>query len=334
MATIYEVSKLAGVSLATVSRVTNNNTRVSDKTKKRVEEAMAELAYRPNSIAQSLASSCSNSIGVMVSELNGPFFGQMMAGIEAELREAGKHVIITTGQSKEDKEKDGIEFLLSRNCDALIVHIEALTDEYLRGLNEGETPIYFMSRTIKGLQENCINLNNELGGYLSTQAIIKHGHKQIAYIAGPKFKPDSQDRFLGHKRALKENNIVFDPDLYFEGDFKYTGGRNGIRSLLNNNRIFSALVCANDEMASGAMTYAREHGIKLPAELSIIGFDNMSFSQYVYPKLTTVDYPVFEMGQMAAKLVLKNVYHQNTIHIKHFFEPTLIMRDSMRRLCE
>ena len=334
MATIYEVSKLAGVSLATVSRVTNNNTRVSDKTKKRVEDAMAELAYRPNSIAQSLASSCSNSIGVMVSELNGPFFGQMMAGIEKELREAGKHVIITTGQSNEKKEKNGIEFLLSRNCDALIVHIEALSDEYLRELNKSGTPVYFISRTIEGLQENCINVNNELGGYLATQVIIEQGHKQIAYIAGPQFKTDSQDRLLGHKRALKENNIVFNPALYFEGDFKYTGGRNGIKSLLKNKIIFSALVCASDEMASGAMTFAREHGIKLPEELSIVGFDNIIFSQHLYPKLTTVDYPVFEMGQMAAKLVLKNVYHQNKLQITHFFKPTLITRDSVRSICE
>ena len=334
MATIYEVSKLAGVSLATVSRVTNNNTRVSDKTKKRVEDAMAELAYRPNSIAQSLASSCSNSIGVMVSELNGPFFGQMMAGIEKELREAGKHVIITTGQSNEDEEKKGIEFLLSRNCDALIVHIEALSDEYLRELNKSGTPVYFISRTIEGLQENCINVNNELGGYLATQVIIEQGHKQIAYIAGPQFKTDSQDRLLGHKRALKENNIVFNPALYFEGDFKYTGGRNGIKSLLKNKTIFSALVCASDEMASGAMTFAREHGIKLPEELSIVGFDNIIFSQHLYPKLTTVDYPVFEMGQMAAKLVLKNVYHQNKLQITHFFKPTLITRDSVRSICE
>jgi LacI family transcriptional regulator len=332
MATIYEVSKLAGVSLATVSRVTNNNTRVSDKTRKKVVDAMAELAYRPNAIAQSLASNRSNSIGVMVSELNGPFFGQMMAGIEKELREAGKHVIITTGQSKEDKEKDGIEFLLSRNCDALIVHIEALSDEYLRGLNEGDTPVYFMSRTVEGLQNNCINLNNELGGYLATQTLIEQGHKQVAYIAGPQFKPDSKDRFLGHKRALKENNIAFDPDLYFEGDFKCAGGQNGIKSLLNKRKIFSALVCANDEMASGAMTFAREHDIKLPEELSIVGFDNIIFSQHLYPKLTTVDYPVFEMGQMAAKLVLKNVYHQNKLQITHFFEPTLITRDSVSSL--
>lgn len=334
MATIYEVSKLAGVSLATVSRVTNKSTRVSDRTKKKVEDAMAELGYRPNSIAQSLASSRTNSVGIMVSELHGPFFGQMMAGIEQELREAGKHVIITTGHSEEDKEKEGIEFLLSRNCDALIVHIEALSDEYLKKLNEGDTPIFFMSRSIDGLQDNCISLNNELGGYLATQAIIEQGHKQIAYIAGPQFKPDSQDRLLGHKRALKENDIEFNQNLYFEGDFKETGGRDGIKSLLNSKTIFTALICANDEMASGAMTYAREHGINLPEELSIIGFDNIIFSRHIHPKLTTIDNPVFEMGQMAAKLVLKKVYQQNKAPIKHFFEPTLISRDSVRSICE
>ncbi len=136
MATIYEVSKLAGVSLATVSRVINKNSRVSDKTRQKVEDAMKELGYRPNSIAQSLASNRSNSVGILVSELHGPFFGQMMAGIEAELRAAGKHVIITTGHSEEDKEKDGIEFLISRNCDAIILHVEALSDDYLIDLSK------------------------------------------------------------------------------------------------------------------------------------------------------------------------------------------------------
>ena len=334
MATIYEVSKLAGVSLATVSRVTNKNTRVSDKTREKVELAMAELGYRPNSIAQSLASSRTNSVGIMVSELNGSFFGQMMAGIEEELRAAGKHVIITTGHSEEDKEKDGIEFLLSRNCDALIVHVEALSDQYLQELNKGETPVYYMSRSIEGLQENCISLNNDLGGYLAAKAVIEHGHKEIAYISGPQFKPDSQDRLTGHKRAFEENNIAFNPNLFFEGDFKETGGRDGIKYLLNSKVAFTALVCANDEMASGAMTYAREHGINLPEDLSIIGFDNIVFSRHIHPKLTTIDNPVLEMGHMAAKLVLKNVYQQDKLEIKHFFEPTLITRDSVRSICE
>ena len=332
MATIYEVSNLAGVSLATVSRVINNNTRVSDKTRQKVESAMRELGYRPNSIAQSLASNCTNSVGILVSELHGPFFGQMMAGIESELRAAGKHVIITTGHSEEDKEKEGIDFLITRNCDALIVHVEGLTDEYLIELSKGKTPIYFMSRIIPKLEENCIHLDNELGGYLAAKALIEQGHTKIAYISGPQFKPDSQNRLRGHKRALSENNIDFNEKLFFEGDFKETGGKEGLKNLLGKNASFTALVCANDEMASGAMTYAREHNFALPEDLSIIGFDNIIFSRHIYPKLTTIDNPVYEMGHMAAKLVLKNVYQQKGISIDYFFEPAVISRDSIAHI--
>lgn len=332
MATIYEVSSLAGVSLATVSRVINNNARVSDKTRQKVEKAMSELGYRPNSIAQSLASNCSNSVGILVSELHGAFFGQMMAGIEAELRAAGKHVIITPGHSEESKEKDGIDFLISRNCDALIVHVEGLTDEYLIELSKGKTPIYFMSRIIPELEENCIYLDNELGGYLAANALIEQGHKNIAYISGPQFKPDSQNRLIGHKRALAEHNIPFNDALFYEGDFKETGGKKGLKTFLNKKIPFTALVCANDEMASGAMTYAREHDFALPKDLSIIGFDNIIFSRHIYPKLTTINNPVNEMGQMAAKLVLKNVYQQGDLTINHSFNPALIARDSIAQL--
>ncbi|MCI2283054.1 LacI family transcriptional regulator [Colwellia sp. MSW7] len=332
MATIYEVSSLAGVSLATVSRVINNNARVSDKTRQKVEKAMSELGYRPNSIAQSLASNCTNSVGILVSELHGPFFGQMMAGIEAELRAAGKHVIITPGHSEEDKEKEGIDFLISRNCDALIIHVEGLTDEYLIELSKGKTPIYFMSRIIPDLKENCIYLDNELGGYLATKALIEHGHTNIAYIGGPQFKPDSQNRLTGHKRALAEHKIPFNDTLYVEGDFKETGGKKGLKHFLNAKTPFTALVCANDEMASGAMTYAREHDFSLPKDLSIIGFDNIIFSRHIYPKLTTINNPVDEMGKMAAKLVLKNVYHHKDLIINHSFDPALIERDSIAYL--
>jgi len=293
-----------------------------------VQDAMNELGYRPNSIAQSLASNRSNSVGILVSELHGPFFGQMMAGIEAELRAAGKHVIITTGHSEEDKEKDGIEFLISRNCDAIILHVEAVSDEYLIDLCKGKVPVYLMSRLVEGVNENCISLNNELGGYLATQAIIEQGHSNIAYIAGPQFKPDSQDRLAGHKRALASNNIPFNDALYFEGDFKETGGSGGLKHFIKNKQSFSALVCANDEMASGSITYAREQGFSLPDDLSIIGFDNIIFAQHTYPKLTTVDNPINLMGHMAAKLVMKNVYQKKDLTITHFFEPTLIVRDS------
>lgn len=236
---------------------------------------MDSLGYRPNSIAQSLASSRANSVGVLVSELHGPFFGQMMAGIEAELRAAGKHVIITTGHSEADKEKDGIEFLISRNCDAIIAHVEAVSDEYLIKLSKGKTPIYLMSRYVEELKDQCISLDNELGGYLATKSMIEHGHKDIAYIAGPQFKADASNRLLGHKRALEEHNLPFNENLFYIGDFKETGGSDALKHFIDKKYKFTALVCANDEMASGAMKYAREHGYQLPEDLSVIGFDNV-----------------------------------------------------------
>ncbi len=332
MATIYQVSELANVSVATVSRVMNSNARVSDKTRDRVLAAMKELGYRPNSIAQSLASNRSNCIGLLVSEICGPFFGQMMSGVETELRNAGKHVIITTGYSEEDKEKDGIEFLISRNCDAIILHVEAVSDEYLIELSKGKTPIIIVSRYVAELAEKCISLNNELGGYLATKSLLDNGHKEIAYVAGPQYKPDASDRLSGHKRALSEKNISFNEDLVFFAEFKEEGGIKGLRHFIKQGEQFSALVCANDEMASGAMTYAREHNLHLPNDLSVIGFDNVVFAPHLYPKLTTMNNPVNEMGKMAAKLALKNVYQREELHIQHLFEPSLIMRDSVAKI--
>ncbi len=189
-----------------------------------------------------------------------------------------------------------------------------------------------MSRFVEGISENCISLDNELGGYIAAQAVIEKGHSNIAYIAGPQFKADAKDRLAGHKRALAENYIPFNEELYFEGDFKETGGSEGLKHFINQNQNFTALVCANDEMASGSITYAREHGFILPKTLSIIGFDNINFGLHTFPKLTTVDNPINLMGHMTAKLVLKNVYQQKNITIKHSFEPTLISRDSVAKL--
>ncbi|GIU18790.1 transcriptional regulator [Shewanella sp. c952] len=329
MATIYDVSVLAGVSLATVSRVMNKNAKVSEKTLKKVQDAMDQLGYRPNAIAQSLASNRSNSVGILVSELHGPFYGSMLSGIEAELRGSQKHAIIAAGHSEEGTEKEGIEFLISRRCDALILHVEAVSDEYLVELVKNEVPIVLINRFIPAIADNCISLNNELGGYLAAKAILEQGHKEVAYISGPYWKMDASDRLKGHKKALQEFNVRYNPKLTYEGDYQEVGGSDGLEQLLNSKQPFTAVVCANDEMASGAMTFAREHQISIPQELSIIGFDNIILAQYIYPKLTTIDYPIKQMGQMAARWILKNTFKQADLEVKNVFEPKLITRDSI-----
>ncbi|CCQ11926.1 Transcriptional regulator of beta-glucosides utilization, LacI family [Pseudoalteromonas luteoviolacea B = ATCC 29581] len=332
MATIYDVSVLAGVSLATVSRVINKNGNVSEKTAKKVLAAMEQLGYRPNAIAQSLASNRSNSVGILIPELCGPFFGNLMSGAEKRLRDANKHVIITAGHSKEESEKAGIDFLLSRNCDALILHLDALSDEYLVELSKRGIPIVVINRFVPSLQENCIYLDNMTGGYQATKEMIAQGHRDIAYIAGPDWKEDAKARFEGHKKALQEANIDFIPELIYKGDFKQESGSDGLKHLLSKAIEFTALVCANDEMASGAMAFAREHDIGLPDAISIIGFDNIVYSSYLFPALTTINYPVEEMAKMAAALILKEVYQVKGLKITNEFYPSLVRRQSVATL--
>jgi len=293
---------------------------------------MNELGYRPSSVARSLASSRSNSIGILVSELHGPFFGDMLSSLELELRKAGKHVIITAGHSDEQSEKDGINFLIDRSCDALIILIDSLSDEYLIELSQGSIPIVILNRLIPEIEDNCFYIDNELGGYLSTKHIIEQGHQQLAYISGPLFKKDATERFNGHKRALAEASLTFDEALFYEGDFLTGGGRIGIDHIINTQRPFTAVVCANDEMASGAMKGARDHNMFIPQDCSVIGFDNVYFANYLHPELTTMNYPIKEMAKMSAQWIIKNVYKKSDVIINNKFTPELITRESILKI--
>jgi len=328
MATIYEVSKLAGVSLATVSRVINNSGKVTPSTRARVQAAMQELGYRPNAIAQSLASNRSNSVGVLVPELHGPFFGIMLSSIEDELRANGKHVIITAGHSDETREEESIEFLASRQCDALILHAFAVTNEYLLDLARGALPVFLIGRDIPEIAEHCFYLDNEHGSYLATRALIELGHRKLAYLAGPLWKSDARARFDGFHRALAEAGLSFGERLLAEGNYQEKSGREGMVQLLQSGGTFSALICANDEMAVGAIEEARQRGMRIPLDLSVVGFDNVFFTRYMHPALSTVHYPIDAMGRMAARSVLRDVYGQEQIEVQTRFEPRLVMRES------
>ena len=330
MATIYEVSKLAGVSLATVSRVINDSGKVAPKTREKVLAAIAELGYRPNSMAQSLASKRSNSVGILIPELHGPFFGVMLSNIEKELRDAGKRVIITAGHSDENKERDCIEFLLGSSCDALILHVYSVPHDYLVELNKGPVPIVILNNYVPELANNCIFLDNEHGGYIATKALLERGHTDLAYISGPHWKSDSFKRLAGHKRAMQEFDLEVNEKLIIEGDFEEASGRAAMQQLLSLGISFTGVVCANDEMAAGAIDIARKQGISVPDDISVIGYDNVYFTQYLNPKLSSIGCRISEMGQMAARCVLKNTYGQTDLEIQNTFKPRLVLRESVK----
>jgi LacI family transcriptional regulator len=325
--TIYQVAERAGVSLSTVSRVLNGKASVNKVLKERVEKAVKELNYRPNSVARSLANNRTDSVGVLVPELNAPFFGDLMQAVESTLRAADKHVIISVGRNCLETEKDAIEFLISRNCDALIMHAEALSDEYLLELNQSKLPVALVNRQVEGLPEACTSLDNEKGGYLATRHLLELGHKDIAYISGPTDKCDASLRLEGHRRALSEAGLPINPQLIFNGDYSEEDGKIGLLELMARDVPFTALVCANDWMASGAISCARDLGMSLPHDLSVVGFDDVVFAHHVFPRLTTVSNPIAEMAEMSAKYILNKVYGQAN-NVQLYFEPSLVVRES------
>ena len=327
MPTIYQVAERAGVSLSTVSRVLNGKASVNKVLKERVEKAVKELNYRPNSVARSLANNRTDSVGVLVPELNAPFFGDLMQAVESTLRAADKHVIISVGRNCLETEEDAVEFLISRNCDALIMHAEALSDEYLLELNQSKLPVALVNRQVEGLPEACTSLDNEKGGYLATRHLLELGHQDIAYISGPTDKCDASLRLEGHKRALSEAGLPINPQLIFNGDYSEEDGKIGLLELMARDVPFTALVCANDWMASGAISCARDLGMSLPHDLSVVGFDDVVFAHHVFPRLTTVSNPIAEMAEMSAKYILNKVYGQAN-NVQLYFEPSLVVRES------
>ena len=328
MVTIKQVSEKAGVSSATVSRVINDTGTVKQKTRELVMQAMAELGYRHNVVAASLASNKTHTIGYVVPELHGSFFGAMMGGTEQALRQAKKHMLIATGHSDAQIEKEQIDALLSRRCDALILHVEAVSDEYLVSLVHQGVDLVVVNRFIEEIGDNCISLDNVKGGYLATRHLLDIGHTQIAYIAGSLFKADGKKRLTGHQQALADMGVEYTDNLTYEGNFQAKSGTEGIRALVTRGAKFTAVACANDEMASGAMIALRELGRRMPEDVSVIGFDNVDFASYLSPGLTTIDYPVQKIGSMAAHWVLERVYGHSHHEYQHILSPRLILRGS------
>jgi LacI family transcriptional regulator len=184
-----------------------------------------------------------------------------------------------------------------------------------------------INRYIADISDRCIYLNNELGGYLATRHLIELGHREIAYISGPSRKHDATERLEGHKRALAEVGLFFDAALCYEGDYREDSGAAGMLYLLGQAKKFTAVVCANDQMVSGAIYVCQKAGMTVPDDLSFVGFDNIPFARYVSPQLTTVNNPIHEMGKMAALWLLKNVYNKDIV-VEHVFEPELVVRNS------
>ncbi|MEZ8861204.1 LacI family DNA-binding transcriptional regulator [Vibrio sp. 10N.247.311.51] len=331
MITIKEVSELAQVSQSTVSRALNGHPTVKEANREKVFRAIEQLGYKPNAFAQALASSRSNSIGMLVGSLDGPFYGPLMHTAEDTVRQNNIHLIVTSGQESRTKELDSIQFLQSKLVDGLIVHSDKLSDDELIKIAKDSETMIVLNRFIPEISDRCIYIDNELGGYLATKHLLENGHKKVACITGQLSKVDSRDRFQGYRNALLEFGIEYDAGLFVEGRFDHQGNHEAARRLLDRDPEITAIFCQNDNIALAVYDVAAERNLIIGRDLSVVGFDNDTHSQHIRPRLSTVDFPVHEMGEEAAKGVL-SLINKRDYPLKHKLTPTLIVRESVAKL--
>jgi LacI family transcriptional regulator len=332
MATIREVSRLARVSPATVSRVLNGTTPVADVTRERVLKAVAALDYRPNAFARGLATNRSGGIGITVNEVSSPYFGAFVAGVEGVARENGIHLMVSSGFADAAHEHASIEFLLERRCDGLVVQVEALPDEELIELvRNGPAPVVVFGRAIAEIEGACVVMNNERGGALAVEYLLAHGHRRIGHVTGPLAYPDARDRLHGYRRALEAAGIDHVDRYVVESNFLEEGGARAAARLLDRAPEITAIFFGNDQMAAGGMRTLREAGRDVPRDISVVGFDDVFLAQYLTPSLTTVRQPLVDMGRAAAHLLLARLGHEGR-EVVHRFDPELVERQSVARV--
>jgi LacI family transcriptional regulator len=327
--TIGRVAQAAGVSASTVSRVLNGTAVVSDVKKQAIDEAIATLGFVPNPIARGLAGGRTFSIGVVTQALDSPFYGAAMRGIEDALLPAGYNALFVSGHWNAAAEARCIDVLQSRRVDGIVVLTGRLTDQALKAYAKNQ-PLVVTGRTLKAQGLFTLNFDNFEGGRLATRHLIQLGHRRIAFITGDAGHPDATERLRGYRAALEAAGIAFDQRLVVPGEYHELSGLLAVDRLLATSQRFTAIFAANDQMAVGAALGLQRRSLRVPEDVSIVGFDDLPTSQFAIPPLTSVQQPAYELGRLAASAMLQLL--ADTKPSVEVPAPRLVARESSRRL--
>lgn len=296
------VAQLAGVSPSTVSRILNGTAHVDPEKHARVMAVINELGFRPNPAARALAGGKTSTVGVITQFIDSPFYGEALRGIEDVLTAAHYVPLFASGHWNEKNEHDCIDFLRQRKVDGIIALSSCLNDETLVGIAQ-DTPIVITGRSLLAHNVTSIDFDNLRAAKMAVEHLLKLGHRQIAYISGPMNHSDAQDRLAGYKAALPKGAST-DPRLVVASDFLEEGGVTAMNRLLDSGVSFTAVVTGNDQMAFGARLALHRKGLRVPQDISLVGFDDLPIAQYLTPPLTTVRHSARELGAQAAQSVL------------------------------
>lgn len=314
-ATIVDVAKLAGVSPSTVSRVLAGNPRISAETQERVRDAMRDLDYHPHAIARSLVTKSSRTIGLVTARpatqtFANPFFPEVIRGIASVVEGEGYNLLLSASRGEQNEREACLSLLRSRHVDGVILTSSRLGDRLIEALVRDEAKVVLIGRPADAAGGpahpalHWVNNDNVSAAAVAVEHLVGLGHRRIAFINGPHDWVFCFDRLQGYRTALADAGIPFDPALVRQGNITQQDGVRALESLLGLPERPSAIVAVDDSLALGAMEAALKRGLRVPSDLAIVGFNDDPVTAWTRPPLTTVRIPVFDLGAMAARMLL------------------------------
>jgi LacI family transcriptional regulator len=329
MITIREVAQHAQVSVTTVSHVINGTRFVSEEAKARVQAAIAALHYVPSAVARSLKSSRTHTVGMMIPNNSNPYFAEIIRGIEDTCFAAGFNVILCNSDDDPHKQAAYVRVLSEKQVDGLIVLSSGGDPELLDTLRGASMPQVVVDREIDDLAADLVEVDHEGGARLAVEHLVGLGHARIACIAGPLALSPARQRVQGWRSALQAAGLACDDALVADGAFTAAGGFAAMRALLAHRP--SAVFASNDLMAIGAICAAAEAGLRVPQDLSMIGFDDIALAAYSNPPLTTIAQPKHQTGELAAQLLMQRIAQPGRPLQREILRPSLVLRRSASR---
>lgn len=328
--TINEVAKIAGVSKATISRVLNNSKPVSSEVKDRVMKVIAETGYSPNLLARGLATQETRLIGVVIPDITNPYFSELVKGIEEEANSKDYNILLCNSYLNHQKEIRYLNILKDKVVDGIIFMTTDQTKEQEVFFEKYDKAVITIGRSLEGISISSVDIDNFLSAYVAVNYLISLNHKRIGMVRGPLInKSAGNNRYEGYIKAIEQSGIVYDHKLIVEGSFSSKDGYNAMSRLLNIKNPPTAVFFANDDMAVGGISCIVSNGLKVPEDISVVGFDDIPIASIFIPSLTTIKQPIFEMGKSAVTNLIKKIKGK-TVEKHKVFETELVIRNSTK----
>jgi len=330
-ATIYDVAKKAGVSIATVSRVINNSDAVSERTRQQVQQAIKELKYAPNMIASALTKKSTLTLGLLIPDISNPFFSELARGVEDASNDFGFNIIMCNTDYSLEKEATYISLLKQKSVDGFIISTAYYNDENIIKLLKENVPLILLGRDIedsKGYPIDVVGSNNVKGGYIATKHLIDLGHEKIACLLGPRQIKVNLERKIGYLKALEEAGLKAYDEIIIHGDFKLEFGYKKTIEIFKGPIKPTAFFAANDLTALGVIKAIKNLGLSVPDDISVIGYDNTILAEITDPPLTTINQQMRKMGYRATELLIKRIKDERSPGEKIVFDIDLVARKS------